>query len=111
MIPISSNLGGWHRSQENLIKPRVPALSEVEGSLAFGDRGDYLLRPAPIPDFADHSLNKAQTLYRPNTNYRKAKHEKNPHIARHRTTAASTENNPQTGKSHFSKHEFISVSQ
>ena len=84
MIPISSNLGGWHRSQENLIKPMVPALSEVEGSLAIGERGDYLLRPAPIPDFADHSLNKAQTLYRPNTIHRKAEHEKN---SQHRTAS------------------------
>ena len=78
MIPISSNLGGWHRSQENLIKPMVPALSEVEGSLAIGDRGDYLLRPAPIPDFAENYLNKAQTLYRPNTIHRRAEHDRNP---------------------------------
>jgi hypothetical protein len=32
-------------------------------------------------------------------------------IARHRTTAANPENTPQTGKSHFSKYEFISIFQ
>jgi len=33
-------VGGWPRSRRPRTTPRVPVLSEVEGSLAFGDRGN-----------------------------------------------------------------------